>query len=98
MDVRKYLLSDEAPAPRWLRLLMTMLGIWAALAYHDYGNRNEVPRARAEGYAAAVDSVRAVERKTDVIRILDAYGASYTVLTFNAAGRETSMVHVGGAK
>jgi hypothetical protein len=61
-----------------------------------------VPNARDDGrragYAAAVDSVRAVAWRTEPIRILDAYGASYTILTFNAAGRETSMVHVGGAK
>lgn len=79
-------------------VLGVLMGTFVAASILVCGAKAIYSQARSAGYAAAVDSVRAVERKTDVIRILDAYGASYTVLTFNAAGRETSMVHVGAAK
>lgn len=61
-----------------------------------------VPNARDDGrragYAAAVDSVRACERWTAPVRIIEAYGVPYKITTFNEAGRETSVVWVGGAK
>lgn len=94
----RWLAENVSPMPRWGFFLYVLAAGIVSNAINDYFDRNNVPAAYRAGYAAAVDSVRACDNKTDIIRILDAYGASYTVQTFNAAGRETSMVHVGGLR
>lgn len=47
------------------------------------------------GYAAAVDSVRAVERKGEVTRTLDAMGVPYTITVGDSAA---IVIHAGGIK
>jgi len=82
---------------RFCFVVLIALTVFVALR-----ERSRVSEARREGYAAAVDSVRAVgERPCQVCargwatRTLDSLGLPYRVIVYSASGESSLVVNNG---